>query len=80
MKTQTASPWDIETLEKFFKENTLPPPPIKLNVVCHITNVRAFIDSHIDILKENEGKETYLPYLQRLYQLKDWIENNKSNT
>jgi hypothetical protein len=76
MKTAKTE-WNIKELETFFNENKLPAPPIKLNVVCHITNVRAFIDSHLDILKTNFERPTFEPYLFRLQQLKQWIEDNK---
>ncbi|MFZ4521475.1 MAG: DUF6965 family protein [Bacteroidales bacterium] len=74
MKKQNKSDWQLKELEDFFNSATLPTEPLKLNVVCHITNLRAFIDSHLDILKANNGKETFLPYLNRLHQLKEWVE------
>lgn len=75
MKTASVkTEWNIKELEKFFNETTLPTVPIKLNVVCHITNLRAFIDSHIEIVKANFERPTFEPYLQRLQQLKAWIE------
>jgi hypothetical protein len=75
MKPQTEK-WNIEELELFFNSVKLPEPPIKLNPVCVITNVRGYIDFHLDIVNANNGKETFLPYLKRLNQLKDLIINN----
>jgi len=78
MKKQSVkTPWNINELETYFKNAVLPPPPIKLNPVCVIVNVRGFIDSHIDILKTHEGKETFITYLHRLHQLKELIEKQK---
>jgi len=78
MKTQTVkTDWNIKELEMFFNETKLPPPPIKLNPVCVITNVRGFVDSHFEIIKANWERPTFEPYLQRLHQLKKLIENSK---
>jgi hypothetical protein len=74
MNPQTEK-WNIEELDLFFKSAKLPDPPIKLNPVCVITNVRGYIDFHLDIVNANNGKETFLPYLNRLHQLKDLITN-----
>jgi hypothetical protein len=46
MKTE----WNLHELQKFFNETPLPPAPVKLNPVCNITNVRGFVDSHLEIL------------------------------
>ena len=78
MKTQTVkTDWNIKDLEKFFENTILPQAPITLNPVCVITNVKGFISFTLDILRVNEGKETFLPYLKRLQGLKAFIEKSK---
>ncbi len=71
----TTESWNIEELEAFFKAAALPDPPVKLSPVCVISNVRGYIDFHLDIIKSNRGKETFLPYLKRLQKLKGLIED-----
>jgi len=69
---------DINELEKYFNGIALPTHPVKLNTWTTITNIPLFIQSNLDIIKANNGKETFLPYLNSLNELKDyWI--NQSN-
>ena len=69
--------WNLRELETFFRLAVLPPPPIKLNAVCNITNVEGFVNSHLEILKANFERPTFEPYLKRLQELKVLIENTK---
>lgn len=62
---------DINKLEHYFEEIILPSQPIKLNPYSKVTNVPLFIESHLAIVKANNGKQTYLPYLNRLQELKN---------
>lgn len=66
----------INELELFFESNALPTPPVKLNPCSTITNVSLFIESHIATVKANNGKETFLPYLHRLQELKKYLTTN----
>jgi hypothetical protein len=61
---------DITELEKYFGGIPLPTQPVKLNKCSTITNCSLFIESHFATVKENHGKRTFLPYLNRLQELK----------
>ncbi|WP_295674419.1 DUF6371 domain-containing protein, partial [uncultured Mucilaginibacter sp.] len=62
--------WDITELETYFKAIPLPKQPIKLDYCSIVFNVKSFIDSHLEIVKHNNGNPTFLPYLTRLLELK----------
>jgi len=60
----------IAEIENYFETH----PPLKVvrfNASSTITDVHTFIASHIKIVKANNGKKTFLPYLERLEQLKE---------
>jgi len=61
---------DIAELESYFASIELPTQPIKLNKYSTITDCSLFIDSHFATVKANNGKRTFLPYLNRLQELK----------
>jgi Domain of unknown function (DUF6371) len=61
---------DITELENYFAGITLPTQPVKLNRCSTITNCTLFIESHFATVKANNGKRTFLPYLNRLQELK----------
>lgn len=60
---------EIEELESFFKVAKLP-GAIKLNQCSTITDVSLFIESHLSIVKAQNGNTRYVPYLERLRELK----------
>jgi len=60
----------ITELEKYFAGIKLPTQPVKLNKCSTITNCSLFIESHFATVKANNGKRTFLPYLNRLQELK----------
>jgi len=60
---------DIAELEKYFAETPPPSHPVKLNRCSTITNCSLFIESHFATVKANNGKQTFLPYLNRLKEL-----------
>jgi hypothetical protein len=62
--------WDIEALESYFSSIDLPSHPIRLNQCSKIGNISKFISSHLTIIKANNGKRTFLPYFERLQELK----------
>jgi len=66
-----SKPWDreIKELESCFNRIAVPENPIRLNSYCLIETPAKFIDSHLDIIKANNGNSTYLPYLKRLQEL-----------
>ena len=61
---------EIAELEKYFAGVAIPTQPVKLNKCSTIKNCSLFIESHFATLKANSGKETFLPYLNRLQELK----------
>ena len=69
---------DITELEKYFAGVTLPNQPLKINPYSTITNCSRFIESQFATVKANNGKRTFLPYLNRLQELKQFLTiNNK---
>ena len=67
---------DIAELENYFAGIALPPQPVKLNQCSTITNCPLFIESHFATVKANNGKRTFLPYLNRLQELKQVLTTN----
>ena len=78
-KQETSKPrnWDneITELETFFKTVTIPNSPFKLNPCTTITNVTLFLESHLATLKNYNGNSIFLPYLNRLFDLKSHLSN-----
>jgi len=68
---------DINELENYFSGIALPTQPIKLNRFSTITNCSLFIESHFSTVKANNGKQTFLPYLNRLQELKFLTQNRR---
>jgi len=69
---------DIAELENYFASIELPTQPVKLNECSTITNCSLFIESHLATVKANNGKETFLPYLNRLQELKQVLTINSN--
>ena len=61
---------DIAELESYFAGIELPTQPVKLNKYSTIKDCSLFIESHFATVKANNGKRTFLPYLNRLQELK----------
>jgi hypothetical protein len=70
-QTLFSEKWEVEELEAFFKNRILPIDPIRLNQCEVITDVKKFIDSHLCIVKSNNGKIVFKPYFERLLKLKE---------
>jgi hypothetical protein len=70
--------WELEIieLEHYFKTVAIPPHPIKLNQYSTITDINIFIESHFVTVKANNGNRTFLPYLNRLQELKKVLTMN----
>ncbi len=68
--------WDIYGLDDFFKSAIIPSGSLKLDQCTKIHDIPLFIDSHLEIVKAQNGKGTYYPYYQRLIQLKEIIKRN----
>lgn len=67
---------DITELENYFAGIALPTQPVKLNPYSTITDCFLFIESHFATVKANNGKRTFLPYLNRLQELKQVLTTN----
>lgn len=72
---KTSLDWsnEVNELESYFQSIVLPDYPIKLNQAETIKNVSNFIDSHLIILKNNNGRKVFLPYLDRLRKVKNYL-------
>lgn len=62
---------EVDELAKWFAGAVLPVGPVSLGGGGKVTDCRKFIDAHLEVAKTNDGKATFLPYLQRLRLLKD---------
>jgi hypothetical protein len=67
---------EIAELEYYFKSIELPTQPVMLNGHSTIKDCSLFIKSHIATAKANNGKRTFLPYLNRLQELKQILTIN----
>ncbi|GGK58920.1 BT4734/BF3469 family protein [Rufibacter glacialis] len=67
-------PWDVEELESFFENASLPSESIQLLPWEKITDPQQFIRSHISYIKANNGKRSTLPHFERLTRLKAILE------
>ena len=61
---------DITELENYFTNITLPTQPVQLKQAETIFNCSLFIESHFATVKTNSENKTFLPYLNRLQELK----------
>ena len=66
---------DIAELEKYFSSIKLPTEPIKINECCIVNDCSMLVETHLAILKRNNGKRLCLPYLHRLQNLKETLMN-----
>jgi hypothetical protein len=68
---------EILTLESFFDDCQELPDTLVLYGSQKILKPKIFIQSHLSIVKENEGNPTFLPYLERLKMLKRILQRTK---
>jgi hypothetical protein len=73
-----SKPWDqeIKELENRIDRILVPESPIRLNSYSLIEDPAKFIQSHLDIIKANNGNSTYLPYLKRLQEFMDILSKS----
>jgi hypothetical protein len=62
--------WGVSELESFFTSASLPSEPIRLDDCTLITDIRQFIKAELAVAKAHNGQERYLPYFERLKQLR----------
>lgn len=70
---------EINELERFFQKYNLPENQVRLSDCTVINDVKFFIKSHLSVVKANDGKRTFKPYLNRLRYLKEKIENTRTD-
>lgn len=75
--TENVENWnnDILKLEIYFNSIDLPPDPIKINSYSTILDCRKFVESNLATAKNYNGISTFLPYLNRLHELKNYFDN-----
>ena len=67
---------EISELETYFVAVEPPTQPVKLNEYSTIIDCSLFIETHLATVKANNGKETFLPYLNRLQEFKQILTLN----
>ncbi len=67
---------DIAELERFFKVIDLPKEPIRLNQFSLIEDASFFIESHMSVVKAQNGNKRYEQDLNRLKELKGLLSLN----
>lgn len=65
--------WSVDELANFFETYSGELPQLQLKSGERISDPRKFIESHLAIVRANNGKTTYQPYLERLAVLKNAI-------
>lgn len=66
--------WDIQELKDFFNNRILP-QSIQLNSFSTIHDVKKFVESHLEYVEYHNGLKTFLPYFERLQELKTVLKN-----
>lgn len=66
---------DIKELEEYFKGLTARANAVKLNTYTTVTDVSKFLDTHFATLKANNGNRKFIPYLNRLKDLKQKFDS-----
>jgi len=67
---------DIAVLENYFKNIEQQTKFLKLNDCTTIIDFTKYIESHFATIKKNNGNRTFLPYLNRLQELKQVLTIN----
>lgn len=66
----------IEELEEYFKAFKTYTEPIKLNQASTIRDLPLFLDSHLQTVKHNNGNISFKPYMDRLIQVRNIIQQS----
>ena len=70
---------DIKEINAFFKKAKIP-KTMQLNSYTFINDVRACLRSNLTIAIANNGKDTFLPYLERCKEIKNKMERKITKT
>lgn len=65
---------EIENLQRYFNDYTYNGRPVLIDQCSRINDVKSFSSSHLEVLKRNEGNKTFMPYFDRLLQLRNHLE------
>jgi hypothetical protein len=60
----------IQELENFFSNMPIPDKAVRLNPCSIVSDISKFLEGHFSVLKANNGKRAFYPYLLRLEELK----------
>jgi hypothetical protein len=63
--------WPVEELQYFFDNTITEMFPLRLDQCTMITDLSLFIQSNMDIIRTNNGIQTFEPYYFRLLRLKE---------
>jgi hypothetical protein len=69
---------DIAELENYFASIELPTQPVKLNRWSRITDCTMYVESHLATVKGNKANRKFLPHLERLQELKQFLITNSN--
>ena len=74
MKDQEDWTKKIDKLEVFFKNTDVPSEPIQLSGGATVFDFKLFVSSQLAVVKRHNGQAVFLPYLNRLKELKKVLE------
>lgn len=59
----------LTVIEEYFKDVEFTDDHLELDQCTTVTNIKAFYESHLTLLKANSGNKLVMPYYQRLLKL-----------
>lgn len=69
----------ITEIESFFKTFDFDETPFPYNyrLSCNglVFDLKKFVESHLEYLKNNKGRKIYLPYYKRLQEIYVYLKN-----
>lgn len=74
----TPGSWDseISELEKYYSTIPQNKSYLQLNPWTEIVDLKSFVQRHMACVKANNGKAVYRPYLDRLIDVRNYLENS----
>lgn len=64
---------DIEDLEEFFSVCKMPEGDVEIGPGATIIDCSKFVESHISYVKHNPHSRSFVPFLDRLKKLRDYL-------
>lgn len=64
----------INELEEYFNTIMVPVGTFQVTPSLKITDLSVFIDSHLQTVKNYNGNKTFIPYMDRLNQVKNYLQ------